>query len=154
MDNALYRATFELTINSPLPGFECMTWLMPSDEAAFDNLVKEYSREANITEIEAVQFIKMKLELDLFGNDLMTGMTGSKELHLGALCQFFESGLDLMDVPETVKGMDLLNHMLSGRLQAEQVRLAMIEVQHEQHDDFADYVYARDRVIQELLMVA
>jgi hypothetical protein len=127
MDNALYRATFELTINSPLPGFECMTWLMPSDEAAFDNLVKEYSREANITEIEAVQFIKMKLELDLFGNDLMTGMTGmtgSKELHLGALCQFFESGLDL------------------------------IEVQHEQHGDYADYLYARDRVIQELLMVA
>jgi hypothetical protein len=82
MDNALYRATFELTINSPLPGFDGMAWLMPSDEAAFYNLVKEYSREANITEIEAVQFIKMKLELDLFGNDLITG---SKELHWSAL---------------------------------------------------------------------
>jgi hypothetical protein len=55
---------------------------------------------------------------------------------------------------ETAKGMDLLNHMLLGRLQAEQVRLVMIEVQHEQHGDYADYLYARDRVIQELFVAS
>ena len=146
MDPDLYAAACELAINSPLLTFEGMTWPMPSTEAMFDEMVKDYSLAVG-TEMKALQFIMMKLQLDLFGNDLLDSATGE----FGALCQFYESGLDLMDMHEVAKGMDLLEHMTSGQLQAEQVKLAMIAVQEQDHDSYEDYLCARDGVINDML---